>query len=65
MGVSGSASFSRWFFGKKLECDGAPQPGVFGLIDNTHTAATELLQDAVMGNRFAGHGSGMFRILMI
>src|SRR5579862_9358038 len=35
--------------GKKLECDKATERGVFGLVDDTHPPAAELLEDPVVG----------------
>jgi hypothetical protein len=37
-------------FWQKLQGDEAAKLGVFGLINHTHPAATQLLEDAVMGN---------------
>jgi hypothetical protein len=34
----------------------AAQLEVFGLVHHTHTAAPELLQDAILGDGFADHG---------
>ncbi len=31
-------------------------PGVFGLVDDPHTATTKLFQNAVMGDRLTNHG---------
>ena len=39
---------ARYVIGKKFQRDEAPQFGVFGLVDNTHAAAAQLLKDAVM-----------------
>jgi hypothetical protein len=36
--------------GQELQCDEAVKPRVLGFIDHTHTAATELFQDAVVGD---------------
>jgi hypothetical protein len=33
---------------QKLQSHGPPQPGILGFIDHTHSAATELLLDAVV-----------------
>ena len=43
------------FFRQELERDEAMELGVLGLIDDTHTAASELLQHAIVGNRLANH----------
>src|SRR5579864_6868379 len=45
--------------GKKLEGDEASQLDVLGLIDDTHTSAAEFLDDPVMGDGLADHGSGV------
>ena len=44
------------FVGQELHGDEAMQSGVFGLVDHTHAAATELLNDAVVGDELADHG---------
>ncbi len=36
--------------GQKFEGDEAVQRGVFGLVDHTHAAATQLLHDPVVRN---------------
>ncbi len=41
---------------QKLECDKAVEPGVFGFVDNAHTAATQFLDDAVVRNALTDHG---------
>ena len=41
--------------GKKLQGHQTVQFGVFRLAYDTHPAATQLLDDPVMGNRFADH----------
>ena len=41
--------------GQELQGNVAPQSQVLGLVDDAHTAATELLQDAVMRNGSAYH----------
>ncbi len=41
--------------GQELEGDKAMQPCVFGLVDNTHPAAAELLDDAVVRDGLADH----------
>jgi hypothetical protein len=46
--------------GEELECDGALEAGVLGLVDDTHPAFTDLLKDPVMRNRLTdegGHGN--------
>jgi hypothetical protein len=42
-------------FGQKLEGDVAAEFEVLGLIDYSHTAASDLLQNPVMRNRLADH----------
>jgi hypothetical protein len=44
------------FFRQELQRDGALEFGVLGLIDHTHTPATQLFYDAVVGDRLADHG---------
>jgi hypothetical protein len=39
--------------GEEFEGDKAAQRGVLGLVNHTHAAATQLLQNAVMGNGLA------------
>ena len=46
----------RDIFGKKLERDKPTERRVFGLVNYTHPAATELLDDAVVRNGLADHG---------
>jgi len=41
--------------GEKLQGNGTAEGGVLGFVDHAHAAATELLQDAVVGNRLADH----------
>jgi len=41
--------------GEKLECDGAVEIRVFGLIDDTHPTLTELLSDPVVRDGLADH----------
>ena len=36
------------------------QPGVFGLVDHCHSAATELFYDAVVRNGLSDHVAGFF-----
>jgi hypothetical protein len=38
------------------------QASVFGLVYNTHSAATELLDNAVMRNGSPDHGQKMLRL---
>src|SRR2546428_7329780 len=46
----------RELIGQELESNVAAQAQVFGLVDHTHAAATQLLQDTVVGNGLANHG---------
>ena len=43
------------FFRQELQGDGTLELGVLGLIDDTHAPATQLLQDAIVGNGLANH----------
>jgi hypothetical protein len=43
------------FLRQELQGDHASQLDVLGLIHDTHAAATELLQDAVVGDGLADH----------
>src|ERR1700687_6440263 len=43
------------FIGQKLERHKAMQPSVLSLIDHTHAATTELLDDAVVRDGLADH----------
>src|SRR6516162_2978348 len=43
-------------FRQKLQGDEAAELGVLGLINHTHAAATQLLEDAVMRDRATNHG---------
>ena len=52
-----------YIFGKELQRDEAVQSRVFGLVNHTHAAATEHLNDSVVGNGLADHdpsGVGLF-----
>ena len=51
-----SAAGSSASSGKKLQRDEALQPRVLGLIDHAHSAAAELLEDAVVRDRLADQG---------
>src|SRR5262249_40657242 len=46
-------------FRQELEGNEAAELGVLGLVDYTHTAATQLLEDAVMRNCLANHAEGV------
>jgi hypothetical protein len=43
-----SLAISGYVFREKLEGHEAVEPGVLGLVDNTHPATAELLDDAVV-----------------
>jgi hypothetical protein len=45
-----------YLVGQELEGDEPVEPGVFGLVNHTHTAAAQLLDDAVMRDGLADHG---------
>src|SRR6185437_12889387 len=45
--------------GQELEGNKTVQAGVLRLVDHTHTPAANLLDDLVMGDFLANHGSGM------
>jgi hypothetical protein len=49
------------FFGQKLESDHAAEFGVQRLVDHTHAAATELFQDAIVGNTVTDHFNRLAR----
>ena len=42
--------------GQELQGDEAMQPGVLGLVHDTHPATTEFLDDAVVRDGLANHG---------
>jgi hypothetical protein len=44
--------------GKKLDSDKAAELSVFRLIDNAHSSAAQLVQDAVVRNGLAQWGRG-------
>src|SRR6266849_26402 len=46
--------------GQELEGDEAMQPRILGLVDNTHTASAELLDDAVVRNGLADHAQACY-----
>ena len=45
---------------QELERDKAAEPSVLGLVNHTHAAATEFLDDAVVGDGFANHRVGQY-----
>ena len=56
LGVSGDV------VGQKLEGNKAVQPGVFGFIDHTHAAATDLLDNAVVRDGPTDHWRTMLLV---
>jgi hypothetical protein len=50
-----SLAVLSYVFGQELESDEAVQARVFGLVHDTHPAATELLDDAVVRDGLANH----------
>ena len=44
---------------QELEGYESVQPGVFGLVDHTHTATAEPLDDAVVGDGLTDHWAAM------
>src|SRR6516164_3695363 len=46
---------ARHVLRQELQGDSTAELGVFGLVDHAHSAATELLQDAVVRNDLADH----------
>ena len=44
------------FIGQEFQGDKSAQPGVLGLVDDPHPAATELLDNAVVRDGLADHG---------
>ena len=50
----------RDLVGEKLERDKAAELGVLGLVNHTHAAAAELLDDAVVGDGLADHAQGCY-----
>jgi hypothetical protein len=52
-------------FGKKLQSDEAAEVRVLGLVDHTHAAATQLLQDAVVRNGLAEHVVLAYRMSIV
>src|SRR5256886_9500542 len=49
---------SRKMIGKEFEGHETPQLGILSLINHTHPAATELLQNAVVRDGLTDHGLG-------
>ena len=46
---------AREILGQELQRDGAAEPVVFGLVDDTHPALAELSDDAITRDRTAQH----------
>ncbi len=68
IGISGSASFQSAslrvtgnVLKKKFEGNKTFEPRVFGFVDHSHAADTELFQDAVVRNDPADHSSRILR----
>ena len=53
--VLGEARRRRYGFRQELECNESLEAGVLGLVHHSHTAAAELFQDAIVGDRCADH----------
>src|SRR5437899_2563160 len=56
---------SGYIFREKLESDKATEFDVFGLVDDSHTAAAQLLDDAVMRDGLADHVDAMLGALQV
>src|SRR5579862_408355 len=52
-----SLGIARNVLRQELEGNKAMQAGVLGLVDHTHSAAAQFLDDAVMRDRLADHGA--------
>src|SRR5712692_3871359 len=48
-------AIARKLLGQKLQGDAAAEARVFGLVHHAHTAATELLEDAIVRDGLADH----------
>ncbi len=44
-----------YLFGQEFKCDKTMQPSVLGLVDHTHSAAAQLLDNAVVRDGLADH----------
>ena len=51
--------------GQELQSHEAAKLGVLGLVDDAHTAAAELLDDAVVGNGLADHWAEILGLGMV
>ena len=54
---------ARHIVRQKLERDKAPQPRVLGLVDDTHAAAAELFDNAVVRDRGVNHVDGAGKMM--
>ena len=54
-------AIARKLLGQKLQRHAAAQARVFGFVDHTHTAAPELLDDAIVRDGLADHGPSPMR----
>ena len=54
---------SGYIFREKLESDKATEFDVFGLVDDSHTAAAQLLDDAIVRDGLADHADAMLGAL--
>ena len=54
---------ARHVIRKELQRDEAVQPGVFGLVDHTHAAAAELLDDAVVRDGWLDHPAKTVKVV--
>ena len=52
---------ARHFVGQEFEGDEAAEVGVFGLVDDAHAAAAELVDDAVVRDGLADHSLSVIR----
>jgi len=48
----------REVFRQEFQSDEAPKLGILSLVDDTHPAATQLLDDAIMRDTLTDHGAG-------
>ena len=54
---------SGYIFREKLESDKATELNVFGLVDDSHTAAAQLLDDAIVRDGLVDHADAMLGAL--
>ena len=62
-GESVRALVTCYIFRQKLESDKATEFDVFGLVDDSHTAAAQLLDDAIVRDGLADHADAMLGAL--